>query len=139
MIKWYNPQWIVIYHLQKWVVRLFHRFYKAYHENLGLKPKPIRSYTQIMDMINSKSSQFKLSHLISVLHEENNIEQLNLARKRDKHSKSERVIDLDEKELEILGNISYNYWDTIKPTEDDIDMFDFSPTPMTEDLDLMVD
>ncbi|CAH2355760.1 hypothetical protein CLIB1423_33S00364 [[Candida] railenensis] len=124
LIKWYNSRWMIVYHFQKWVLRLFNRFYRKYIKKIGgsNKIKLFSEFNSILDMIGSSHINFQWSDLMRILTEENYLENVRL-RKRAKARDDKKQLQSNQ-DGEIIEDHSYNYWDRLKGIDKDVNMFD---------------
>lgn len=124
LIKWYNSRWMIVYHFQKWALRLFNRFYRKYIKKIGgsQKIKVFSDFNSILDMISSTHINFQWSDLIRILTEENHLENVRLRRRA--RARDDRKQLQSNQADEIVEDHSYNYWDRLKGIEKDVNMFD---------------
>lgn len=124
LVKWYNSRWLIVYHFQKWVIRLFNRFYKKYIKKIGGtgRVKLYSDFNSILDMINSESVNFQWNDLMRILNEENYLEGIRLQKKAISRTEKEQLKRvLADK---IIEDHSYSYWDRLKGIDKDVNMFD---------------
>ncbi|CAK7893822.1 hypothetical protein CAAN1_02S08966 [[Candida] anglica] len=125
LIPWYSPYWIIIYHFQRWVLRLFNRFYRKYHQRIGAQTvKPFRDFGSLLDMVNSPSASFGWPDLQRVLAEEGRLEWLRLQKRMKSRLQKRKKLENDEFS-ELTRDLSYNYWDKLKYLGEDVNMFDY--------------
>lgn len=119
LILWYRPYYLIAYHFQRWVTRLFNRFIRKYntvHPDKNLLPLYVHG--RLMDMIKLSKGPVNYTQYISILLHENKIEQKALKTKRE-----QREAKLFSESEGINGTMGYNYWDK-KAKDKDFDMAD---------------
>lgn len=125
LIPWYNPHFVVVYHFQRWVLRLFNRFYKKFCARSGVKAKAYRSFAQVMALLHNTAG-FTWADMERVLREEAYLER----RKLHLRLLSRRHAEDDEK----LHDVAYDYWDKVR-LDDDVAMLE----PPLDDADMEID
>lgn len=127
LILWYNPHFLLIYHFEVWVLRLFNRFIRKYNKRSESKPiGKFKFYSKIMNLVHLDHVQFSYDDLLHILDQETKLEAIHLkeksdARKNDTKSKLSKSSTKDDKHFE---NIKYDYWDTLRDTNSEVDMAD---------------
>lgn len=126
LIQWYKPHLILSYHFENWVIRLFNRFIRKYNKRSNGTPiKKFKFYSKIMNLINLKEISFTYNDLLLILEQENKLEELKLNRKRKiRDYNKEKDSYTDEKDDKTFENIKYNYWDTLRGVNKDLEMMD---------------
>mmetsp|Transcript_1462 Transcript_1462/g.1458 ORF Transcript_1462/g.1458 Transcript_1462/m.1458 type:complete len:237 (+) Transcript_1462:202-912(+) len=132
LIQWYKPHFVLSYHFERWVIRLFNRFIRKYNKRSnGAKIKQITFYSKIMNLINLKDINFTFNDLLHILEQENKLEALRLNKKRK--NREEKELPIDETDDKIFENIKYNYWDTLREVNKDFEMIDELPLDNSAD------
>lgn len=126
LIQWYKPHLILSYHFENWVIRLFNRFIRKYNKRSnGIPIKKFKFYSKIMNLINLKEISFTYNDLLLILEQENKLEELKLNRKgKIRDYNKEKDSYTDEKDDKTFENIKYNYWDTLRGVNKDLEMID---------------
>lgn len=123
LIQYYKPHFVLSYHFENWVIRLFNRFIRKYNKRTnGVQIKKFTFYSKIMNLINLKDINFTFNDLLHILEQEYKLEALRLNKKR----KNKKVKDstTDEADDKIFESIKYNYWDTLREVNKDFEMID---------------
>lgn len=116
LIKYYDWRFLVVYYFQRWVLRLFNRFWRRYNRSIGRKLlKVFRSYHQVMEVLNLTKS-LTLQHFASILDQENRFEQQQLVRRSKARA--------DREDASLLKDVAYNYWDTFEHFDCDQEMME---------------
>lgn len=113
LIIWYDPRWVMIYHFQRWVVRLFNRFVARYNKHNGTAIPRVRRYDKILRLVETR--QLTPGEMENIINNETQLELQELARKDARRLKKSA-------KLEELQDTSYNYWDRGGVFDRDIDM-----------------
>ncbi|CCE85516.1 Piso0_005117 [Millerozyma farinosa CBS 7064] len=129
LIRWYRPYYLIAYHFQRWVTRLFNRFIRKYntmHPDKNLSALYVHG--RLMEMIKSSKSSINYKEYISILLHENKIEQKALKTRR-----AQTEAKLSAESEGTNGAVGYNYWDK-RAKDKDCDMAD-STSVVTESDD----
>lgn len=126
LIKWYKPHFVLSYHFENWVLRLFNTFIRKYNKRSNGNPiKQFNFYSKIMNLISLKDVHFTYKDLLSILEQENKLEILKLNRKRrNRHYKKQDDTSIDGTDDKNFENLKYNYWDTLREVNKDFEMID---------------
>lgn len=119
LIRWYRPYYLIAYHFQRWVTRLFNRFIKKYnmlHPDKNLLALYV--HWRLMEMIKLSKSSVDYTQYISILLHENKIEQKAFKTKREQR---EAKLSAESEGSNVI--VEYNYWDK-KAKDKDCDMAD---------------
>ncbi|CAH6722049.1 hypothetical protein CLIB1444_08S00694 [[Candida] jaroonii] len=120
VIKRYNRYYLVIYHFQKWILRLFNRFITNYNKFNTPKLPRFKNFVKLLKFIDVNQYNFTYNDLLNLVLKENSVELNKLLSKQQKNDKIKELDDLDYEE------IKYNYWDRFQS---------FEGTDMMDDMD----
>lgn len=127
LVKYYDWRILVVYNFQRWVLRLFNRFWRRYNRAHDRKQfKTFRFYHQIMDLL-SQTRSITLNHLASILDQENRFEQLQLKRRQQART--------DKEEALLHKDLGYNYWDTFEGFDSDEEMMEIEIDGVEEEME----
>lgn len=116
LIKYYDWRFLVVFCFQRWVLRLFNRFWRRYNLAHDRKTfKTFRFYHQIIEVL-QHTRTVTLGHLAAILDQENRLEQSQLRRKTKARE--------DKEEAMLLKDTGYNYWDTFEDFDADEEMME---------------
>lgn len=120
IIPWYNYQFLVLYRLQRWFVKLFNRFIKKYNAKNNSSIKAFKSHQQILQLV--RDGLLSWTGLGNIINEENKLEIKRLLLKDEKRQAKRNDKKIEE-ETEAYRDLGYNYWDNLK-FDGDLDMLD---------------
>lgn len=115
VLPWYNSRFVVLFHFQKWAVRLFNKFISTYNVRNNTRIRRVKDMDRLMKMI--RDNNLTDHDFFNIILQENEILLAKLADKKNR---------MKQKEYELLEDdlqVKYNYWDTIK-IDNDMDMTD---------------
>lgn len=127
VIKRYNMFYLLIYHFQRWILRLFNRFVTNYNKFNTPKLPHFKNFAKLLKFIDINQFNFTYNDLIQLILRENTMELNKLQLKQQHNDKIKELDDLDYEE------IKYNYWDKFQGYEMDIMMDNDSDVYMTDD------
>lgn len=125
VIKWVLPLYLIMFHFQRWVKRLFNNFVREFNES-NPQRKPVRlfrDYGKIMSLVHDPQVQLSARDLGSILSTQNAAERRKLQLKNDKKMDSARLQEIHDEE-QLARECKYTYWDKVAslPEEDGMEI-----------------
>ena len=120
VISWYDYRFLVLYRLQRWLVKLFNRFIKKYNAKNNSSIRAFKSHEQILQLV--RDGLMSWTDLGNIINEENKLESKRLLLKEEKRQAKQNTKKIEE-ETEAYRDLGYNYWDNLK-FDKDLDMLD---------------
>lgn len=121
--RWCPPIACIVLHYQRWARRLFNAFVKHYNSvnPNSAKVRPFRSYSKIIQLVESRTTFLNMDHLRQILQEQNAVEQRALRKKHKVRQDQNRVEELTE-EAVASQESKYTYWDHFAKDAQDVGM-----------------